>query len=98
MAHGNGGSNLFTVKHSFLEAYEFVGAKGVTFRSTRDEKIKAHQSAAQDGLTPVIVFVGERNRHGSACEKCWGFRYACGSDSRGSRIGQCSEALDGIIH
>ena len=99
MAHPNGGLNPFSVKHSFAEAYKFVGPKGVTFRSTRNEKIKAHQSIAQDGTTPVIVFVGERNRHGSACETCWGFRFACGTDSRaGSRIGQCAEALDRIIH
>ena len=93
MAHPSGGSNPFDVKHSFAEAYKFVGAKGVAFRSRRNEKIKAHQSTAKDGVTPIIVFVGERHTHGRACEKCWGFRLDC----NGSRIGQCAECLDGII-
>jgi hypothetical protein len=99
MAHPNGGSNPFPVRHSFAEAYGFVGSNGRTFRSNGNkEEIKAHQSIAQDGVTPVIVFVGERYRHGSACKKCWGFRFSCGTKSHvGSRIGQCAEPLDRII-
>jgi N-acetyl-anhydromuramyl-L-alanine amidase AmpD len=94
MVHPAGGSNPFSVKHSFAEAYKFVGSNGVAFRSMRNEKIKAHQSIARDGTTRIIVFVGERNTHGRACVKCWGFRLDC----NGSRIGQCAEALDRIIH
>jgi len=94
MAHPAGGANPFPVMHSFAQAYKFVGSKGVTFRSTRaKEKIKAHQSIAKDGTTPIIVFVGEQSTHGRACSRCWGFRLDCS----GSRIGQCAEALDGII-
>ena len=93
MAHPSGGSNPFDAKHTFEEAYKFVGAPGVAFRSTRDEKVRAHESTARDGVTSIIVFVGERNTHGRACVKCWGFRLDC----NGSRIGQCAEALDAII-
>jgi len=93
MPHPNGGSHPFDAKHSFAKAYGFVGEKGTSFRSNTGEKIKAHQSLAKDRVTPVIVFVGERNTHGRACAKCWGFRLDCG----GSRIGQCAEALDRAI-
>ncbi len=93
MAHPSGGSKPIDAKHTFAEAYKFVGATGVAFLSTRNEKIKAHQSIAKDGVTPIIVFVGEHARHGGACMKCWGFRLDCS----GSRIGQCAEALDAVI-
>ena len=36
------------------------------------------------------VFIGEKNRHGSAYKVCWGYRIDCSS----SRIGQYAEALD----
>jgi hypothetical protein len=48
---------------------------------------------ARDGATPTIVFIGERNRHGSTCKACWGFRVDCNQ----SRIGQCAEALDAVM-
>ena len=94
MPHPNGGKgSWFNPKHSFTEAYVFVGDKGVNFRSTTDELIQARQGFARDGATPTIVVIGERNRHGSACKACWGFRVDCNQ----SRIGQCAEALDYTI-
>ena len=94
MAHPNGGSGgKFNAKHSFLEAYGFVGPQGVKFASTTGEQITATQALARKKTTPVIVFQGERSRHGSACKACWGFRIDCNR----SRIGQCAEALDSLI-
>jgi hypothetical protein len=94
MAHPDGGrGNGFYPKHSFDQAYAFVGTKGVEFRSTTGELIHARQGATRDGATPTNVFEGERSTHGSACIACWGFRVACS----GSRIDQCAEALDGVI-
>ena len=94
MAHPNGSQgNKFYPKHSFGQAYTFVGIQGVKFRSTTGEHIQARQGLARDGVTLTIVFIGERNRHGSACKACWGFRVDCNQ----SRIGQCAEALDKII-
>jgi hypothetical protein len=94
MAHPNGGKgNRFSPKHSFAQASAFVGTKGVTFRSTTGEQIYAQRGMARDGVTPTIVFNGERTRHGSVCRACWGFRVDCNQ----SRIGQCAEALDAII-
>jgi hypothetical protein len=88
-----GSGSTFAAKHSFAKAYEFVGSKGVTFRSTTGAKINANQGMARDGITRTIVFVGEHSRHGSTCAACWGFRI----DYNGSRIGQCAEALDGVV-
>lgn len=94
MAHPNGGQgNSFNPNHSFDQAYAFVGTKGVEFQSTTGERIHAREGVAGDGVTLTIVFVGERNRHGSACKACWGFRIDCNQ----SRIGQCVEALNKII-
>jgi len=94
MAHTNGGQgNRFNPKHSFAQAYAFVGIKGVEFLSTTGEHIYSRQGATRDGSTPTIVFMGERNRHGSACRACWGFRVDCNQ----SRIGQCAEALGAVI-
>jgi len=45
-------------------------------------------------MTNTIVFTGERNRHGSVCASCWGFRIECNQ----ARIGQCAQALDEIVH
>jgi hypothetical protein len=93
MAHPGGGSgSTFSTTHSFAQARAFV-AKGRTFRSTTGERIKATQSLAKDGLTPTIVFTGERTRHGSVCWACWGFREDC----NGSWIGQCAQALDSVV-
>jgi hypothetical protein len=61
--HGNGSDP----KHSFKEVYDFVGTGGMRFRSTTGESIYARQGLARDGVTPTIVFQGERNRHGSTC-------------------------------
>jgi hypothetical protein len=94
MPHPAGGSGAsFNPRHTFAEAYEFVGRKGLAFRSTMHEKIVARQSMAKDRATHTIVFVGERNPHGSTCRRCWGFRVDC----NGSWIGQCAEALDQIV-
>lgn len=95
MAHPNGGKgNRFATIHSFTQAHTFVGAEGVTFRSTTGEQICARQGKARDGTTPTIVFIGERNRHGSVCSACWGFRVDCNQ----SRVGQCAESLDREMH
>ena len=94
MAHpARGSGSTFSVKHSFAQAYDFVGSKGVTLRSTTGERIDANQGMARDGITRTIVFVGEHSRRGSTCAACWGFRIDC----NGSRIGQCAEALDGVV-
>lgn len=94
MPHPRGGQgNRFNPKHSFAQAYAFVGTKGVKFRSTTGERIYERQGIAKDGITPTIVFMGERNRHGSACSACWEFR----KDFNQSRIGQCAEALDAVV-
>jgi hypothetical protein len=95
MAHPKGGSgNRSNPKHTFAEAYEFVGVGGAfTFQSTTGESITAKQGTTRDGKTPTIVFYGKTTRHGSACEACWG----CRSDCDGSWIGHCTEALDSLI-
>lgn len=94
MAHpARGSGSTFAAKHSFAKAYEFVGSTGAKFSSTTGKKIDAHQGMARDGITRTIVFVGEHTRHGSTCAACWGFRIDC----NGSRIGQCAEALDGVV-
>ncbi len=94
MAHPNGGNgNIFQTNTSFVEAFDFVAGNGSQFISTTGEQISARQGFARDNVTPVIVFNGERHRHGSACQSCWGFRLDC----NGSYIGQCVEALDQVI-
>jgi hypothetical protein len=94
MAPPNGGQgSRFNPRHTFAEAHAFIGVAGVDFRSTTGEHIHARQGLAGDGATLTIVFMGERNRHGSACPACWGFRVDCNQ----SRIGQCAEALDAAI-
>lgn len=94
MAHPNGGlGNTFKTRHTFAEAYAFVGTNVPRFHSTTGEEITAEQGLAGDGITDTIVFVGERNRHGSVCEACWGFRQACTQ----TRIGHCVEALDSFM-
>ena len=94
MAHPHGGrGNKFTTKNSFTQVFKYVGPNGVSFKSTTGEKIFARHGKTRDGLTDTIVFMGERHRHGSACEACWGYRIDCS----GSRIGQCAEALDKVI-
>lgn len=93
MAHSKGGSgSSFRTKHAFAGARAFVSGTGVSFPSTTRETITAVKGFARDG-TPTIVFHGERNRHGSVCQACWGFRIDCS----GSRIGQCAEALDNVV-
>ena len=94
MAHPEGGSDSkFDARHAFSEAYAFVGAQGTTYKSTTGEPITAKQGFARDKTTLTIVFQGHRNRHGSVCKACWGFRIDC----NGSRVGQCAEALDSVI-
>lgn len=94
MAHPVGGSgSRLVAEHGFAKVFEFVGTKGVTFRSTTGEAIYATRGVALDRITPTIVFMGERNRHGSACPRCWGFRIDCNQ----ARIGQCAQALDQLV-
>ena len=94
MAHPDGGSGSgFPTNSSLAKVYAFVVADGVTFRSTTGERINATPGRTRDGKTKTIVFMGERNRHGSACASCWGFRVDCNL----ARIGQCAEALDQIV-
>jgi hypothetical protein len=94
MAHPNGGQgNRFTINHSFIQAYNLIGPAGLDFVSTTGEHIHAKQGIARDGKTQTIVFIGERNRHGSTCQACWGFRVDCNQ----ARIGQCAEALDKFL-
>lgn len=91
MAHPQGGrGNRLSTKHTFEQAYAHVGSRGTKFNSTTNEQISAKQGFAQDQVTRTIVYMGERTRHGSVCEACWGYRIDCNQ----SRIGQCSEALD----
>lgn len=94
MAHPNGGmGNTFATTCNFAQAYAAVGAS-IQFPSTTGEIITAKPGMADDGLTKTIVFVGERNRHGSVCPHCWGFRNACTQ----TRIGHCDEALDRFLN
>ena len=94
MAHPQGSSgSKFGAKHAFSEAYAFVGQRGITFSSTTGEQITATQGFTRDKTTITIVFQGQRNRHGSVCKACWGFRIDCNK----SRVGQCAEALDSVI-
>ena len=91
MAHPSGSTgSRFQPLHSFTRALALVGPNGYKFQSTTGEQIKAQQGQARDGVTETIVFHGERNRHGSVCHACWGYRIDC----NGSYIGQCAEALD----
>ena len=94
MAHPAGGrGTYFSPRHRFAEVLESVGKDGMEFRSTTGEMIHARLGKTKDGNHDTIVFQGERNRHGSACEACWGYRIDC----NGSRIGQCAQALDEAI-
>ena len=94
MAHPKGGSGTsFCTSNTFAQAYALVGSRGFKFQSTTGEQITASQGMTKDRITQTIVFIGERNRHGSVCESCWGFRIDC----NGSRIGQCAEALDSVL-
>ena len=70
-----------------------MGTSGVGFLSTTNEHIQARHGLAKDRVTPTIVFQGERNRQGSACKACWGFRVDCNQ----TRIGQCAQALDSAV-
>lgn len=94
MARPHGGSGgKFDAKHTFSEAYAFVGPRGVSFSSKTGENIFARQGFARAKTTITIVFQGERNIHGRVCDACWGFR----NDCNGSWIGQCAEKLDEVI-
>lgn len=94
MPHPHGGSgNTFQTKQTFESAYAKIGSSGKSFQSTRDKKINAVQSMAADGITQTITFYSENGRVGNVCKACWGFRKNCS----GTRIGQCSEALDELV-
>jgi len=89
--HPDGGQgNYFRTFHTFEQAYAYVVGKGnVEFESTTGERIIARQGQTRGGDS-TIVFLGENAVHGNVCRACWGFRINCA----GSRIGQCTEALD----
>jgi hypothetical protein len=94
MPHPNGGQgNTFPMNHTFDEAFAFVGTGGWQFSSTTGEAISARLALADDCVTEIISFHGERSYHGNVCSACWGFRMNCS----GKRIGQCVEALDAVI-
>jgi hypothetical protein len=91
MPHPNCGmGNYFTPVHTFDQAYEYLGVGSLLFISTTGERITARRAKAKDGITLTIVFEGENGRHGNVCGACWGYRRNCS----GTRIGQCTEALD----
>ena len=91
MGHPNGGKgNTFPIRHSFDQVFQHIGIHGVSFHSTTGEEIFARRGLTKGKTTEIIVFLGERNRHGSTCNAFWGYRIDCS----GSRIGQCAEALD----
>jgi len=94
MAHPNGGhGNTFLTKHTFEQAYNYVGKKGASFNSTKNKGITATQGYAEDNKTKTIVFKGEtdkKSKHGNVCKACWGYRKSCCK----SWIGQCAESLD----
>lgn len=91
MSHPLGGQgNYFSPVHTFEQAYEYVGPGSVTFNSTTGERISAKRGRTKDDRTTTIVFEGENSRHGNVCHACWGYRSNCS----GTRIGQCTEALD----
>ncbi len=94
MAHPMGGFGSRSITtHSFKQAHAFVGSNGLKFPSTTGEQITASRGFSRDMTTETIVFVGERNRHGSVCEARWGFPIDCNQ----SRIGHCVRALDAIM-
>jgi viroplasmin and RNaseH domain-containing protein len=73
MGHPNGGKgNTFKTNHTYEEAYQYVRSNSVSFLSTTDERIIAKAGYTKDKTTKTIVFMGERNRHGSTCKECWG--------------------------
>jgi hypothetical protein len=91
MSHPRGGrGSYFNPTHSFEQICQYIGHGIVTFASTTGELIRAGQGKTKDGITPTIVFIGEKSRHGNVCHACWGYRCNCS----GTRIGQCTEALD----
>jgi hypothetical protein len=94
MSHPHGGQgNYFRPVHTFEQVYGYVGHRILTFTSTTGEQIRAKQGTTKDGTTPTIVFEGVNSRHGNVCRACWGYRCNCS----GTRIGQCTEALDTYV-
>ena len=94
MTHPKGGQgNYFRPNHTFDQALVYISEVEISFISTTGERIIANRGLASDGVTPTIVFKGEKNRHGNICQACWGFRKNCS----GTRIGQCTEAFDNYI-
>jgi len=94
MPHPSGGQGRVTpLTHSFSAAHSYVGAAGIAFRSTTGEQMHARQSTAADGVTPLLVFVGERSVHGRVCLACWGNAISC----TGSRIQHATRGLDALL-
>ncbi len=91
MPHPDGGQgNYFHPIHTFAQAYQYVEHGDISFSSTTGEQLIARRGKTKDGSTPTIVFFGENSKHGNVCPACWGYRSNCS----GTRIGQCTEALD----
>lgn len=94
MAHPNGSNgNALPVRHTFAQAYAYVGPAGVQFESTTREAMQATQGVAGDHVTPTIVLTGENNVHGRVCAACWGCMLSCA----GERIGQAVAPLDSLV-
>jgi len=94
MPHPNGGhGNRSALSHTFKQSYDSIGAGGLIFTSSTGEQITATHGLAGDRITPTIVFIGERGRHGNVCRACWGFQKNCS----GTRIGHLTVPLVGIL-
>jgi len=95
MPHPDGGrGNHFSTKHSFEQAYKYVGADGVSFKSTTGENMRATHGWTQDKQHMTIVFIGERTTHGNVCSACWGYANNCAGTVTGTMIGHCVKGLD----
>jgi hypothetical protein len=86
-------NKMFDVVYVGMATSSIMGAIKESSKEKAGEQILARHGKTRDGNTDTIVFIGERSRHGSVCEACWGYRIDC----NGSRIGQCAEALDNLI-
>ena len=91
MPHPDGSKGgVFPARHTFAQTFAAVGRAGMQFVSTTGERITARQGVTRDGATQTIEFDGQHGHIGKVCAACWGFRESCS----GTRIGQCTEALD----
>lgn len=94
MPHPNGSDGTpLPIKHTFRQAYAYVGQAGLVFTSTTGEPMKASQGLAGDGVTLTIVLRGQNSVHGRVCAACWGNSESC----TGERVGQAVAPLDEVI-